>query len=682
MEDQELQKFQKETFPTIVWGTGLLMTLFFVANFYFPENLASLYLPCGLSIATCIVSYQLHKADRFRLATYVLVGGQTLAVVAFLPSSVEQFATFYAYLFLLVISLAGTLINIRAIAGTTIFAIIATLITAVLTAGHEPVKFYLLFIPLAMTMLMALTTWASSYYLTGMAQWSIQNQQKARRRSDELFESQQQLKKAHQFQETTNIRLQEAYGELAQTHSRLQEAEATTRSLYTKEETRRQVVETLYRSSRALSRSLNLAELLIVVLDYLSGIVPHDRSSLMLEKGGELETLAARGFPNQINPLNVKMPIKEGDVFHKIVETMQPLAIDDAAQLSSWQRVEGVPMARAWVGVPLMRLDRVMGMLSIVRETTEPFTQEEIDLASAFAGEAAVAIENALLYDQIVKFSQDLEEMVQMRTEQLRQANTQLERLNQTKSDFIKITAHELRTPLTAIHGYGQMMMRDSGIKANPMWQMYAESIFSGSERLYEIINTMLDVAKLDGNELKIYPKPFSVAYLLKQIGKKFEPFFAERNLTLDIISLDDLPEINADSDALQKVFYHLLINAIKYTPDGGKITVMGYYPPCSQRAGFTQEGIEIVVYDTGIGIDPEYQELIFDKFYQTGEMALHSSGKTKFKGGGPGLGLAIVKGIVEIHHGQVWAESPKHDEVNFPGSHFHVLLPVQYNPN
>lgn len=84
-----------------------------------------------------------------------------------------------------------------------------------------------------------------------------------------------------------------------------------------------------------------------------------------------------------------------------------------------------------------------------------------------------------------------------------------------------------------------------------------------------------------------------------------------------------------------------------------------------------------MVVSDTGIGIDPRYQDLIFTKFYQTGEVALHSSGKTKFKGGGPGLGLAIARGIVQAHGGQIWVESPGYDEVKCPGSHFHVALPL-----
>jgi signal transduction histidine kinase len=123
----------------------------------------------------------------------------------------------------------------------------------------------------------------------------------------------------------------------------------------------------------------------------------------------------------------------------------------------------------------------------------------------------------------------------------------------------------------------------------------------------------------------------------------------------------------------LQKVFYHLVMNAIKFTPDGGQVKIAGKY-----LNGSEPPQVEITVSDTGIGVDPSMADMIFEKFHQTGEVLLHSSGKTKFKGGGPGLGLAIVRGIVEAHGGRIWVESPGYNEETFPGSKFIVSLPVQ----
>ncbi len=123
----------------------------------------------------------------------------------------------------------------------------------------------------------------------------------------------------------------------------------------------------------------------------------------------------------------------------------------------------------------------------------------------------------------------------------------------------------------------------------------------------------------------------------------------------------------------MYKVFYHLIVNAIKYTPDGGRITVTG----CMTKTLEMGDVVQIEITDSGIGIAPEDQQLIFEKFYQTGKLSLHSSGVTKFAGGGPGLGLAIAKGIVVAHEGKIWVESPGYDETYCPGSRFFVQLPL-----
>jgi signal transduction histidine kinase len=114
-------------------------------------------------------------------------------------------------------------------------------------------------------------------------------------------------------------------------------------------------------------------------------------------------------------------------------------------------------------------------------------------------------------------------------------------------------------------------------------------------------------------------------------------------------------------------------MNAIKYTPDGGQVKVVGKY-----RNGKNPPEVEVAVVDTGIGVDPSKKDAIFEKFHQTGEVLLHSSGKTKFKGGGPGLGLAIARGIVQAHGGKIWVESKGYNEEKLPGSKFIVSFPLQ----
>jgi signal transduction histidine kinase len=257
--------------------------------------------------------------------------------------------------------------------------------------------------------------------------------------------------------------------------------------------------------------------------------------------------------------------------------------------------------------------------------------------------------------------------------EELRQAYHNLERLDRAKGDFISVVGHELRTPLTVISGYANMLKSAPGVRDDANLRLFTDGITTSIDRLQIIISSILDVSKIDTAALKVRMVPTSIVVLIKEIAADFRDAFAERRQAFEIAGVDQLPYIMADSDLLYKAFYHLIVNAIKYTPDRGRITVSG----AVARNGAGKDVIEIVVADTGIGIDKEHHELIFDKFYQTGEVMLHSSGITKFKGGGPGLGLAIAKGAVLAHGGEIWVESPGFDEHKLPGSRFFVRLPL-----
>jgi signal transduction histidine kinase/putative methionine-R-sulfoxide reductase with GAF domain len=429
-------------------------------------------------------------------------------------------------------------------------------------------------------------------------------------------------------------------------------------SLYQGEHTRRLLTETLYTISQALSQTLDPQEVLGLILESLLQIVPFDRGSVMLQEGDATNIVAAYGFPPESDPLQISVPIKEGDVFDQLRRLKKPLIVSNVMERPDWHQVQDLPQARAWMGVPLIDArDHVIGMLSLVRETPNPYTEDEGQLAMTFAGQSAVALQNASLYSQLAY------------------AYDQLERLDRTKSDFITVASHELRTPLTVLRAFSQILRQDPQIKEDTTKLQMVEGIAESAMRLHEIVDSMVDMAKIDSRALQIYATDFPVIQLLRTIKSKFRDMLAERNLTLTIDEVGISLTVEADQDLLQKVFHNLVLNAIKYTPDGGHITLAAHIVPPGQRDP-EEEGVEIVVSDTGIGIDPRFHDLIFAKFYQTGEVALHSSGRSKFKGGGPGLGLAIAKGIVEAHGGRIWVESPGYDEETCPGSHFHVLLP------
>jgi len=277
--------------------------------------------------------------------------------------------------------------------------------------------------------------------------------------------------------------------------------------------------------------------------------------------------------------------------------------------------------------------------------------------------------------DEIGELASNFDEMterLQERTEELRKTYEVLKQMDRTKVSFIEVAAHELRTPLTLVKGYSQMLAMK--FRDDPEVLALTQGVEDGTERMTEIVGSMLDVSRIDSKLLKILPEDMHLGVVIGRVFKTFREAFQERRIAINIQGIDGLPVIQADPDQLYKVFYHLVMNAIKYTPDGGRVSINGNLVAGKDQ----QHELEIVVSDTGIGIDPEHHELIFEKFYQTGEVYMHSSGKTKFKGGGPGLGLAIARGIIEAHHGRIWVESLGHDETNLPGSKFFVRLPLE----
>jgi signal transduction histidine kinase len=347
-------------------------------------------------------------------------------------------------------------------------------------------------------------------------------------------------------------------------------------------------------------------------------------------------------------------------------------------------RFQMVPEAdKAWfkasgldVYVPVIAQGRWIGMFALgSKQSGNPYSNADLLLLSTLSDQTAVALENARLVKDLVQLNHELRSAY----DALGRANAHLEKLDKAKTDFINVASHELRTPLTLLSGYGQMLIEEEAIRANPAYQQMIRGIVSGTDRLHEIVDNMLEVAKIDNRALRLDPRPVSLFSLIHQVIAPMEKPVAERRLTLETAGIEDLPSIEADPGALQKVFYHLIVNAIKFTPDGGRIILYGRPVPGAQ-CPLQKDSVEVVVSDTGIGIDPHNQELVFNKFYQTGEVSLHSTGKTKYKGGGPGLGLAIARGIVEAHAGRIWVESAGYDEKTCPGSHFHILLPATQN--
>jgi signal transduction histidine kinase len=263
-----------------------------------------------------------------------------------------------------------------------------------------------------------------------------------------------------------------------------------------------------------------------------------------------------------------------------------------------------------------------------------------------------------------------------------------LTRSDQMKSRFISIAAHELRTPVTVMRGYLDILMDPRGPlkEADPSAWTILEGIASGVRRMHEIVEDMLDVTRIEAKTLELKIAPVRLVELAEKVLASQRNNAQQRNLTLRLEPMDHLPIIWADGTRIQQVLGHLISNAIKFTPDGGRITVSGRI--MGREAGVStadrpqgERFIEVIVADTGVGIHPEEQERVFEQFYEVRDPRLHSTSKTAFMGGGAGLGLAITRGVAEAHGGWVWVDSEGYDPERCPGSRFHMVLPVGKPP-
>lgn len=256
---------------------------------------------------------------------------------------------------------------------------------------------------------------------------------------------------------------------------------------------------------------------------------------------------------------------------------------------------------------------------------------------------------------------------------QIEEAKGSLERLDRSKSDFIAIAAHELKTPLTLIEGYMAMLRDQLNGQNSASYALLLEGVDNGTRRLREIVDDMIDVSLIDNNLLSLNFQPIWIKRMLAVMELEFAEDVEARKQVFDVCPFPGSDEMTfGDEERLYQAFRNVITNAIKFTPDGGKIAIDGRKLP-----GF----IEVTVTDSGIGVNPDDHLRIFEKFGRLGSVSLHSSGKTKFKGGGPGLGLPITKGIIEAHGGAIWVESDGYDEEKCPGSVFHILLPMRKVP-
>lgn len=279
-------------------------------------------------------------------------------------------------------------------------------------------------------------------------------------------------------------------------------------------------------------------------------------------------------------------------------------------------------------------------------------------------------LEIRLLYNRLRRQNEILEEAVRERTQQLETANKELsnsnaalQRMDRLKSVFLDVTCHELRTPLMPMGAMLQMMEQRLPPDAEEVRPQLAIAR-RAAKRLEQQVRQILEVAREGRYGLRLDRRPIDLTRLIHQSLEVVRPFAAARRQELTVTIADALPTVPVDAQKLEDVLQNLLFNAVKFTADGGQISV---------RATADSADVRVEVRDSGIGIPPADLPHIFEPFFTTFDTMHHSSGDFEFETRGLGLGLAIVKKFVELHGGAVGVESAPGE-----GARFWFTLPWQ----
>lgn len=271
------------------------------------------------------------------------------------------------------------------------------------------------------------------------------------------------------------------------------------------------------------------------------------------------------------------------------------------------------------------------------------------------------------------KHAQDIVSRLEDKIHELQEANRNLRELDRIKSNFITLVSHELRTPLTLVEGYTHLLVNYLEKAESETYSEDFQEIVMGMEngvnRIGKVIGEIVSISRIASGTLELALAPVQLRYVVDMVMREVKRMTRNRNLEMSVSGLESLPPVEADSIQLRVAILNIVENAVKYTPDGGRISLRGRQ--------LDPETVDLVIEDTGIGIPPAELRRIFDQFHILGAIEHHSSSKTAFRGGGLGLGLPIARGIIEAHNGRIWVES-NHDRPDEPtGSCFHLLLPV-----
>jgi len=313
-----------------------------------------------------------------------------------------------------------------------------------------------------------------------------------------------------------------------------------------------------------------------------------------------------------------------------------------------------------YYGTPLVSKDGIKGVLEIYHRSALHPDPEWLVFLETLAGQAAIAIDNAQLFEHLQHANAELEQRVAQRTEELKKTNIELEHANRTKDEFLATMSHELRTPLNSILGLSETLLEQRRDPLSEYQQRYLQTIASSGSHLLELINDILDLSKIEAGKFDHHPQMIGVNDLCQSSLTFVKELATRKTITLTYQNTTTIPKMYADPRRIKQILINLLTNAVKFTPDNGHVILQ-------VADDAEQERIQFSVIDNGIGIAPENLHKLFQPFVQ-----VDSRLTREYEG--TGLGLALVQKLTDLHGGSVIVES---DGVPGKGSRFTINLPV-----
>lgn len=469
-----------------------------------------------------------------------------------------------------------------------------------------------------------------------------------------------------------------------------------------------EMVRALYLAGLQVQEPLELQERLDRLLQTARTVLQLDRVNILLAdpEGRWLQTVASTGTTEPLEAIRVPIGPPGGGLA-LAYRARKPVIWDGRAGMPKAMRLKppfdriAALRSRIFANLPLVVQGRAIGVLGADRKhSRRPLEPATLDLLHLFAAQAALAIEHARLYEQQRVASLHLEDMVEARTRELKETNARLQEVlrrteegSQTKSRFLATMSHELRTPLNAIIGFSELLQDQQFGALNEKQQRYVGHVLAGGQHLLSLINSILDLAKLEAGKLELVPEPFPLPETIRAALDSLRPQAEAKSLQVKL-ALEVCPAILvADPVRFRQILYNLVSNALKFTPAGGTIRVSARVPrPQSEvqgqqerpgqrvigtqtldaghRASGSEQMVEIAVQDTGCGISDHDLPRLFQPFTQ-----LDASLSRRHQG--TGLGLVLTKKLVELHGGAIRVESRGEGR----GCTFTVTLPLQSSP-